>query len=180
MPCSALIKARSQLTAAGEKLCRRYGIPPSCGVVALSACVPSALHLPQRLPSLSPLTVFSVSLAFGCPLLPSLPTLTWSWVSTLRVVCSADNSTVHQLPSVSLGLVCPFLQSQPTPQPYPVFQHTQCLLVHRLWMEDHPSFADEAYWPSANNWGGQTYSAPPKGWKGTCQADTDGTPFPCK
>lgn len=52
--------------------------------------------------------------------------------------------------------------------------------VFRLWLEDHPSFADEGYWPTANDPRGQYYGPPPKGWRGSCQADADGTPYPCK
>jgi hypothetical protein len=44
-----------------------------------------------------------------------------------------------------------------------------------IYTEGQPSFAGT----SSTNLNG-FYSLPPKGWKGTCQADHDGTPFPCK
>lgn len=46
-------------------------------------------------------------------------------------------------------------------------------------MEGHASFSDTGYWSTANNNEGQSYS-PLTSWKGTCQADEDGTPYPCK
>jgi hypothetical protein len=56
-------------------------------------------------------------------------------------------------------------------------------LTCRIWIEDHPDFADRNYWPNAKNgFDGQSYeSLSSNQWSGICQPPEDGSvPVLCK